>query len=215
MCGTSVSNTRGSRRAFQRDPPVALVVVIGSVGAPVDDGSGWNDILLELWSDAVRDAVVARIERETVGRRGWLVRVFCDPEAVRGEFTETAHALVLAAIRDETGADLDDLGSQAAWECYEQVWEALDERLRTGEVFVAVPIGTEPDIAATIRRLPVEAAAHAGADVTRQPPDPLWVAGRLLVDADGLHRYLSLDGGRTPSAVRRDVTAILGALPGP
>ena len=59
----------------------------------MDDGSGWNDILLELWSDAVCDAVVARIQRETVGRRGWLVRVFCDPESVRGEFTETAHAL--------------------------------------------------------------------------------------------------------------------------
>ncbi len=181
----------------------------------MDDGSGWNDILLELWSDAVRDAVVARIERETVGRRGWLVRVFCEPETVREEFTETAHALVLAAIRDETGADLDDLGSQAAWECYEHVWDALGERLRTAEVFVAVPVGAEPHVAARIRRLPAEAAAHAGADVTRQPPDPLWIGGRLLIDADGLDRYLSLDGGRTPAAVRHDVTAILGALPGP
>jgi hypothetical protein len=29
-----------------------------------DDGSGWNAVLLEVWSVAVRDAVVRRIEAE-------------------------------------------------------------------------------------------------------------------------------------------------------
>jgi hypothetical protein len=176
----------------------------------VDDESGWNAILLEVWSEQVRDAVVSRIERATVGRRGWLVRVLLDPEGVRQEgWTETAHALVLAAIRDETGADLEALGSQAAWECYEQVWDALTARFAGGGPFATVPMRDEPTVSRLLTDLPVEAAAYAGADVTGERPDPLWLAGRLRVDAEGLRAYLALDGGRAPAAVHAAVTNIL------
>jgi hypothetical protein len=181
----------------------------------VDDTSGWHGVLLELWSDALCDRVVARIEQVTVGRRGWLVRVFADPEGVRGEFTETVHAVILAAIRDETGADLDELGSQAAWECYEQVWDGLGRRWADGGELATVPLGQEPDVVRRLASLPAEAAAHAGADVSAGTSDPLWLAGRLRVDADGLRHYLGLDGGRVPVDVHADVTAILAVVDAP
>jgi hypothetical protein len=178
----------------------------------VDDTSGWNDVLMDLWTDEVRDLVVARIERASIGRRGWLVRVFADPETCRPAWTETAHALVLAAIRDETGADLDELGSQAAWECYEQVWGRLAADWSAGGPLVVVPLRLEPELAGLIRRLPSEAASYAGADVTGPVPDPLWVGGRLLVDSDGLRAYLALDGGRVPTETYGVVTQILARL---
>jgi hypothetical protein len=179
----------------------------------VDDDSGWNDLLLQLWSEDVRDAVVARIEAATVGRRGWLVRVFAAPDAVRPELTETVHALVLAAIRDETGADLDVLGSQAAWECYEQVWEELAQRWSGGGRTEVVGIGREPEIVRLLAALPGEAAVCAGADVRADgTADPLWLSGRLRVDADGLRAYLRLDGGRAPTAVHAAIHTILGLL---
>jgi hypothetical protein len=137
---------------------------IGSTWA-VDDESGWNDLLLELWTEEVRDAVVRRIEDAMVGRRGWLVRVFAAPEQVRAELTETVHAVVLAAIRDETGADLDVLGSQAAWECYEQVWEELAGRWADGGRTEPVPLGAEPAVVRSLAVLPPEAAVCAGVDL--------------------------------------------------
>ena len=179
----------------------------------MDDDSGWNDLLLRLWSEDVRDAVVERIEEATVGRRGWLVRVFAAPEAVRGELTETVHALVLAAIRDETGADLDVLGSQAAWECYEEVWEELSRRWSGGGRTRLVQLGREPAVIRLLAVLPAEAAVCAGADVRADgTAEPLWLQGRLRVDVDGLRAYLQLDGGRAPSAVYDTIQALLSAL---
>ena len=179
----------------------------------VDDESGWNDLLLELWTEEVRDDVVRRIEDAMVGRRGWLVRVFSAPDRVRAELTETVHAVVLAAIRDETGADLDVLGSQAAWECYEQVWEELAGRWVDGGRTEPVPLGAEPEVVRSLAALPAEAAVCAGVDLDADGhTDPLWVAGRLRIDADGLRAYLQLDGGRAPAAVHREIQAILRVL---
>jgi hypothetical protein len=178
----------------------------------MDDESGWNEVLLDMWSDGLRDQVVERIESLAVGRHGWLVRVFSDPEAVAGGLTETVHALVLAAIRDETGADLEELGSQAAWECYEQVWDRLADRWADGGPLAVVPIGNEPEVVRLIRRLPLEGAVAAAADVSGAEPDPLWLHGRLRVDVAGLQAYLRLDGGRAPADVHGTVTAIFGRM---
>jgi hypothetical protein len=178
----------------------------------MDDESGWNEVLLEVWSDDLRDQVVSRIESVAVGRHGWLVRVFSDPEGVAGGLTETVHAIVLAAIRDETGADLEELGSQAAWECYEQVWDRLAERWAEGGDLAVVPLGLEPDIVRLIHRLPLEGAVAAAADVSGDLPDPLWLRGRLRVDLAGLRAYLQLDGGRAPAEVHAAVTAILDRI---
>ncbi|MCA1782067.1 MAG: hypothetical protein LC679_07810 [Intrasporangiaceae bacterium] len=179
----------------------------------MDDESGWNQILLEVWSTQVRDAVVEHIERSSVGRHGWLVRVFADPDGVSGSLTETVHAVVLAAIRDETGADLDGLGSQAAWECYEQVWTALEGRWRDGGTLSVVPLGAEPSVIAALRQLPDEAAVAAAAEVGQHGVQPLWLRGRLLVDDRGLEAYLAHDGGRVPSPVAQAIRQILAHLP--
>jgi hypothetical protein len=177
----------------------------------VDDETGWNEVLLDMWSEEVRDAVVARIERATVGRRGWLIRALADPDGCHPEYTETVHALVLAAIRDETGADLDALGSQAAWESYEQVWDALRERWADGGSLGVVRLGSEPAVARAIAGLPPEAAAHLAADVSGAVPDPLWLDGRLRVDLEGLAAYRRLDGGQLPHAVAITMTEIARA----
>jgi hypothetical protein len=177
-----------------------------------DDGTGWNEVLLSLWGDDTRDAVVARIERVATSRRGWLVRVFSDPDRVRPNLTETVHQLVLAAIQDETGADLEALGSQAAWDCYEQVWDALAARWSDGGALVAVPLGREPEVVRLLAQLPPEGAVSAGADVGDGGVQPLWLRGRLLLDPDGLRGYLALDGGRVPAAIHDTAQALLRAV---
>lgn len=177
-----------------------------------DDGSGWHHVLVGLWTDDVRDAVVMRLERSCVGRLGWFVRVFAAPDRDPGPLTETVHALVLAAIRDETGADLEELGSQAAWECYEEVWTALAGRWHDGGTLAYVTLGAEPVVVRALRELPAEAAAAAGADVSGPVPEPLWVRGRLRIDAAGLRHHLEIDGGVAPSDVRELAERILGSL---
>lgn len=174
----------------------------------MDDDTGWTTWLLAVWSPELRDAVVDRIEEASVGHRGWMVRALLDPERARPGWTETLHALVLAAIRDETGADLEVMGSQAAWEAYEQVWDRLVARWGDGGGLAVVPLGAEPEVVEALVGLPGEAAAALGADVTGPRPQPLWLAGRLRVDLEGLAAYRRLDGGLLP----REVAARLAAI---
>lgn len=178
----------------------------------MDDESGWNDVLVGGWHAGVRDAVVVRVERQTFGHHGQLVRTLRDPETARFAWVEVLHRQVVAAIRDETGADLDALGSQAAWACYEQVWERLRTRWARGGRLARVPLGGEPDVVDRLRRLPVPAAEAAGADVSGRVPDPLWVDGRLLVDVHGLRAYVHASDAS--AEVRTLVAAILAACDG-
>jgi hypothetical protein len=156
-----------------------------------DDGTGWNEMLVGGWTAEVRDAVVARVERASVGRRGRLVRILADPDGVPAAWVEELHRLVLAAIAAETGADLDALGSQAAWACYDHVWAELEERWADGGSLREVPLGGEPAVVRLLRNLPADVAASAGAEVRGSGPDPLWLRGRLLVDIEGLWAYLA------------------------
>lgn len=179
----------------------------------VDDESGWNAILLSMWTDRVCDAVVARVERETLERRGWFVRVFADPDGARPRLIETVHTLVVAAIHDETGADLDHLGSQAAWDCYQQVWVALSRRWEGGGTLATVPLGEEPAVVRALATLPDDAALAAAVDIDDHGAgQPLWLHGRLRVDADGLRRYLATRGQGIPPRVRSTVHRILTAV---
>lgn len=180
-----------------------------------DDGSGWHELLLAVWDDDVRDAVVDRLERTCTGRLGWFAQVFAAPDAASEAVTETVHALVLAAIRDETGANLDQLGSQAAWDCYEAVWAELADRWRDGGTLRTVTLGAEPQVVRDLLNLPPEAAAAAGADVSDERPRPLWLRGRLRIDADGLRGYLQIDGGVVPVDVHRAIVRILATLEEP
>lgn len=159
----------------------------------VDDDTGWNEILTGLWGPRVRDAVVTRVEETTVGARCLLVRTLGEVDGPREGWVEQLHQLVLGAIRDETGADLDDLGSQAAWATYEEVWETLTRRWRDGGDLAVVPLRREVAATACLRQLTAVPAQAAGMDVGVDPPEPLWIAGRLRIDLDGLVRVLGDD----------------------
>lgn len=158
----------------------------------MDDDTGWNDVLVGVWSSRVREAAVARVERATVGARCLLVHTLSDPEQARRGWVEQLHGLVIDAIREETGADLDELGSQAAWTAYEEVWAALTERWVTGERFAVVPLRREPEADRLLRCLAPLGAQAAGMDVGADPPQPLWIDGRLHLDVEGLHACKAL-----------------------
>lgn len=178
----------------------------------MDDETGWNDVLVGGWHAGVRDAVVARVEQATFGRRGQLVRTLSDPDAARYAWVEALHARVVLAIREETGADLDALGSQAAWACYEDVWDRLRMRWGRGGRLARVRLGSEPATVRLLAALPVAAAEAAGADVSTEPPDPLWLDGRLLVDVEGLQAYARL--ASTDDGVRDTTERIVAACRG-
>jgi hypothetical protein len=171
----------------------------------VDDDTGWNEVLTGVWSPRVRDAVVARVEAATVGARCLLVCTLREEDCQREGWVEQLHQLVVEAIRAETGADLDALGSQAAWASYEEVWDALAARWRSGGGMATVPLRREVDATACLKQLRGVAAQAAGMDVGVDPPEPLWLAGRLRVDADGLLAVVAdgrLDGAELLAAQR-------------
>jgi hypothetical protein len=182
----------------------------GGYGPSVDDdGTGWNEVLVGGWTAEVRDAVVARVERASVGRRGRLVRTVADPSAVPPGQVEDLHQLVLAAIAAETGADLDALGSQAAWACYDEVWAELAARWADGGELREVPLGGEPAVVRLLQHLPAEVAIHAGAEVAGEVVDPLWVRGRLRVDVEGLWAYLATGGVDLSVRTRRAIDLLI------
>jgi hypothetical protein len=161
----------------------------------VDDDSGWTEILVEGWGPLVRAAVIERVEAATLGERGMLVRTLADPDSAPAEHIERLHALVVEAIAVETGADLHELGSQAAWATYDETWEALGRRWETGGTLASVEPGNESAVAALLRALPVEAAAAGGCAVGAGAlggVEPLWVAGRMRVDVEGLWAHAAL-----------------------
>jgi hypothetical protein len=171
----------------------------------VDDDTGWNEVLTGVWSPRVRDAVVARVEAATVGARCLLVCTLREEDTPREGWVEQLHQLVVEAIRAETGADLDELGSQAAWASYEDVWDALTTRWRSGGEMATVPLRQEVAATACLKQLRGVAAQAAGMDVGVDPPEPLWLAGRLRVDADGLLAVVAagrLDGAELLAAQR-------------
>jgi hypothetical protein len=174
-----------------------------------DDGSGWNEVLVGGWTAEVRDAVVARVERATVGRRGRLVRVLSAPDTAPARTVEQLHALVVAAIAAETGADLDALGSQAAWSCYDDVWAELVARWADGGSLRVIPLGAEPAVVRLVRHLPPEAAVHAGAELVDGTPDPLWLGGRLRIDLDGLWAYLATHEEELEVRSRRAIDLVI------
>ncbi len=157
----------------------------------VDDDTGWDEVLTGVWGPRVRDAVVARVEEATVGARCLLVHTLTEPADPRAGWVEQLHGLVVEAIRAETGADLDGLGSQAAWATYEEVWDALAARWHDGGSLAAVPLRGEVVAVGCMRALSATVAQAAGMDVGVDPPQPLWLDGRLRVDTEGLGRVLA------------------------
>lgn len=158
-----------------------------------DDDSGWTEVLVDGWGPLVRAAVVDRVERAMVGRRGVLVRALLEESASAGHAAcvEEVHERIVRAVREETGADLDELGSQAAWACYDEVWGQLQRRWATGGCTVVVARHVEARVVALVQAMSPTAAQHAGADVGTIPCTPMRVRGRVRVDVDGLFAHLA------------------------
>ena len=169
-----------------------------------DDDTGWTEILVDGWGPLLCAAVVERVERGMVGRRGVLSRALREEASSPGHAAcvEEVHARVVEAIRIETGADLDELGSQAAWACYDQVWGRLQHRWEAGGGTVAVAPGVEAEVVTLLRALSPRAAQHAGADVGAMPFAPMVVGARVHVDLEGVFAYLARDSGEVTASDR-------------
>ena len=179
-----------------------------------DDDSGWTEILVDGWGPLVRAAVVDRVERAMVGRRGLLVRALVEEVANDGQAAcvEEVHDRVVEAIRVETGADLDELGSQAAWACYDEVWGQLQARWGTGGATLAVAPEVEDEVVALVRSLSPSGAEHAGADVGSLPFAPMRVGPIVHVDLEGLFAYLARDTGEVTASERVLVDRIVALV---
>lgn len=174
----------------------------------MDDETGWSLILTDGWGPLVLDAVVRRVEAAAIGDRARLVRTVTDPDEAPAIDVEYVHALVLEAIAVETGADLESLGSQAAWACYEQTWNHLADRWADGGRLVTIPIEHTATVHALVARLPVRVAAAAGADTSQIPAVPLMVEGVVHIDAEGLFAWIATAPTEDEDA-RRDVDRLL------
>ncbi len=156
-----------------------------------DDDTGWTAILLDSWGPLVRDAVVAKVEAATVGHRGPLVRTLHAPDDARYVHEQQLHELVLLAIRAETGADLEELGSQAAWACYDDVWMALADRWADGGSLAYVPDHEAVRAARLLAKLSSAGAEAAAADIAHVPARFLELDGRARVDVEGLWAHVA------------------------
>ncbi len=176
----------------------------------MDDDATWALILTDEWGELTLDAVVRRIEDAMRGDRARLVQTVLDPDHAPPMWVEEVHDLVLSAIHVETGADLDTLGSQAAWGVYEQTWNALRDRWSDGGRLVPIAPADEHSATDLLRALPAAVAQRAGADTSTIPATPLRLQGLLLLDAEGLFAWIAGGGDADfPSTVRRDVDLLL------
>lgn len=174
-----------------------------------DDESGWNEILIGGWSSEVCAAVSDHVEQATVGMRGLLIRTVAAPDEARYAWTEQLHQLVLAAILAHTGADLETLGSQAAWACYDEVWNELAARWSDGGDLPIVPPHAELLVLDLLGRIPPSAVMFAAAETTDQGMiRPLLVHGRMRLDVEGLRLY----GARSADRLSPDDRSIVEEL---
>ncbi len=145
----------------------------------MDDTSGWDAVLVEGWGPLVRAAVCDRVQDAMTGARGLLAVCVTTPDDAPPAAIERVHDAVIAAIAVETGAHLDDLGSQSAWATYDDVWAELGRRWVDGGGLQAVP-----------------SHAEAGALLdARDTPTLPRLDGSARLDLAGLFRWLATDEG--------------------
>ena len=160
----------------------------------MDDESGWNEILVDGWGPLVRAAVCDRVEDAFSTSRGVLAVAAGDPDGAPAQATERVHETIVAAIAIETGADLHELGSQAAWATYDDVWGELGRRATDGGRFEVVDDAVVETVRTLLLTLPLSLVEHAGA-VLGDDGRVMLVRrdGVTLLDVEGVHRWLALD----------------------
>lgn len=160
----------------------------------MDDESGWHLILVDGWGPLVRTAVVERVVAGFTTRLGVLASTALEPDDAEAEWVQSVHEAIVAAIEQETGADIEELGSQAAWAVYDEVWTALAGRVAADESLVPVPEHRVGQVMAVLAEMPVEAAVQAGAvPWDGGPALPVLIDARARVHVDGVFRWLATD----------------------
>ncbi len=159
----------------------------------MDDESGWNAILVEGWGELVRAAVCDRVEDAMQAARGVLAVAVAMPDDAPAPAVERVHAAIVAAIAVETGADLDELGSQAAWATYDDVWAELGRRWADGGDMEVVPAAAVDDVRSLLAGLPRGAIEHAGAVVDGMGTQLLLTDAGPRLDVEGLFRWLATE----------------------
>lgn len=159
----------------------------------MDDESGWHAILVEGWGDLVRAAVCDRVDDALATARGVLAIAVVTPDGAPAAAVERVHHAVVAAIAAETGADLDELGSQSAWATYEDVWEELGRRWADGGRMELLPPSAEDEVLRLLTDLPTAAVEHAGAAPDGEHVQVLRTAAGARLDVEGLFRWLATE----------------------
>lgn len=178
----------------------------------MDDETGWDQILVESWGPLVLGAVVGRVQEAFATRLGILVATATDPDDAPADWVEDVHGAIVAGIRTETGADIEDLGSQTAWATYDDVWAALGRQAGRVQALVAVPEHRVGQVWALLAELPPDAVRHAGAVPQESgQPAPLVVDGRTRVHIDGVFRWLATDD-TAPSHHRALARALIAVV---
>lgn len=178
----------------------------------MDDETGWDEVLVQGWGPAVRSAVADAVERMFATRRGLLATTVLDPEDASADWVEAVHEAVVAGIRIETGADIEELGSQAAWATYDEVWVDLARRAKADAALVTVPEPRVGQVLALLAELPLDAVHHAGGVLWPDgPAAPVVVDGSPRIHVDGVFRWLATDDGAAEShrALARALVAVV------
>lgn len=176
----------------------------------MDDDSGWNAILVEGWGESVRSAVCDRVGAGFRHARGVLAIAATDPDAAPPDAVERVHAAIVAAIAAETGADLDELGSQAAWATYDDVWAELGRQWAGGPGLEPVGPAAAVEVVRLLAGLPQAAIEHAGALLDDGAVRLLRTRDGARLDVDGLFRWLATEEEAT-DAVRARARAVVTA----
>lgn len=160
----------------------------------MDDESGWHEILVDGWGPHVREAVCDEVERTFRASRGVLAATVSAPDDAPAHLVERVHGAVLAGIALETGADLDALGSQAAWATYDDVWAELGRRAEELEHFEQVHGASPAALRQLLAALPPAVAEAAGAYHRDDGSIALCARdGHVVLDVEGVHRWLATD----------------------
>ena len=106
---------------------------------------------------------------------------------------ERVHEAIIAAIRAETGANLDELGSQAAWATYDDVWAELGRRWADGGGMEVVDDRVVGEVQRRLALLPRSAIEHAGAIVDGLAVRLVRIDDVARLDVDGIFRWLAGD----------------------
>lgn len=176
----------------------------------MDDESGWHTILVEGWGDPVRDAVCDRVDDALAAAHGVLAIAVVTPDGAPAAAVERVHHAVVAAIAAETGADLDLLGSQAAWATYEDVWGELTRRWADGGRMELLRPSVQDEVLRLLTGLPPAAVEQAGAVRDGDHVQVLRTTDGVHLDVEGLSRWLATatDATETVRARARRVVEV-------